>query len=157
MQRTLLANLAIAEVKGVGAKTAELLAKLGIVSVQDLLFHLPLRYEDRTRICAIKDVWPAQQVSVQGEVVSSDITFGKRRSWVVVLQDGSGSITLRFFHFSAAQKNAVTPGVRLRCFGEVKRGMRGVEMLHPEYKVVKDEGPPEVAETLTPVYPTTEG
>lgn len=157
MQRTLLANLAIAEVKGVGAKTAELLAKLGIVSVQDLLFHLPLRYEDRTRICAIKDVWPAQQVSVQGEVVSSDITFGKRRSWIVVLQDGSGSITLRFFHFSAAQKNAVTPGVRLRCFGEVKRGMRGVEMLHPEYKVVKDEGPLEVAETLTPVYPTTEG
>ncbi len=157
MQRTLLANLAIAEVKGVGAKTAELLAKLGIVSVQDLLFHLPLRYEDRTRICAIKDLWPAQQVSVQGEVVSSDITFGKRRSWVVVLQDGSGSITLRFFHFSAAQKNAVTPGVRLRCFGEVKRGMRGVEMLHPEYKVVKDQGPLEVAETLTPVYPTTEG
>ena len=157
MQRTLLANLAIAELKGVGAKTAELLAKLGIVSVQDLLFHLPLRYEDRTRVYPIAELWPAQQVSVQGEVVSSDITFGKRRSWVVVLQDGSGSITLRFFHFSAAQKNAVTPGVRLRCFGEVKRGMRGVEMLHPEYKVIKEEGPPEVAETLTAVYPTTEG
>lgn len=157
MQRTLLANMAIAEMKGVGAKTAELLAKLGIVSVQDILFHLPLRYEDRTRLCAIRDIWPAQQVSVQGIVQSSDIIFGKRRSWVVVLSDGTGSITLRFFHFSAAQKNAVTPGVRLRCFGEVKRGMRGVEMLHPEYKVVKDEGPPEVAETLTPVYPTTEG
>ena len=157
MQRTLLANLAIAEMKGVGAKTAELLAKLGIVSVQDILFHLPLRYEDRTRLCAIRDIWPAQQVSVQGIVQSSDIIFGKRRSWVVVVSDGTGSITLRFFHFSAAQKNAVTPGVRLRCFGEVKRGMRGVEMLHPEYKVVKDEGPPEVAETLTPVYPTTEG
>lgn len=157
MQRTLLANLAIAELKGVGAKTAELLAKLGIVSVQDLLFHLPLRYEDRTRVYPIAELWPAQQVSVQGEVVSSDITFGKRRSWVVVLQDGSGSITLRFFHFSAAQKNAVTPGVRLRCFGEVKRGMRGVEMLHPEYKVIKEEGPLEVAETLTAVYPTTEG
>jgi len=149
--------MAIAEMKGVGAKTAELLAKLGIVSVQDILFHLPLRYEDRTRLCAIRDIWPAQQVSVQGIVQSSDIIFGKRRSWVVVLSDGTGSITLRFFHFSAAQKNAVTPGVRLRCFGEVKRGMRGVEMLHPEYKVVKDEGPPEVAETLTPVYPTTEG
>ncbi|WP_333797838.1 ATP-dependent DNA helicase RecG [Rheinheimera sp.] len=157
MQRTLLANLAIAEMKGVGAKTAELLAKLGIVSVQDILFHLPLRYEDRTRLCAIRDIWPAQQVSVQGIVQSSDIIFGKRRSWVVVLSDGTGSITLRFFHFSAAQKNAVTPGVRLRCFGEVKRGMRGVEMLHPEYKVVKTDEPLEVAETLTPVYPTTEG
>ena len=121
--------------KGVGAKTAALLEKLGLHSVQDILFHLPLRYEDRTRVYPIADTWPAQQVSVQGVVQSSDITFGKRRSWVVVLRDGSGSITLRFFHFSAAQKNAVEPGVTLRCFGEVKRGMRGVEMLHPEYKI----------------------
>jgi ATP-dependent DNA helicase RecG len=157
LQQTLLANLAIAHLKGVGAKTAALLAKLGLESVQDLLFHLPLRYEDRTRVCPIADAWPAQQLSVQGTVVSSEITFGKRRSWVVVLQDGSGSITLRFFHFSAAQKNAVVPGVLLRCFGDIKRGMRGVEMLHPEYKIIKEDGPAEVAETLTPVYPTTEG
>ena len=103
--------------KGVGAKTAALLEKLGLHSVQDILFHLPLRYEDRTRVCPIADTWPAQQVSVQGVVQSSEITFGKRRSWVVVLRDGSGPITLRFFHFSAAQKNAVEPGVVLRCFG----------------------------------------
>jgi ATP-dependent DNA helicase RecG len=157
LQRTLLSNLAIAELKGVGAKTADLLSKLAIESVQDLLFHLPLRYEDRTRVCPIGDAWPLQSVSLQGEVVSSDITFGKRRSWVVVLRDGSGTLTIRFFNFSAAQKNAVVPGVVLRCFGEVKRGMRGVEMLHPEYKIIKDQEPAEVAETLTPVYPTTEG
>ena len=157
MSRTSLANLAIVHLKGVGAKTAALLEKLGLHSVQDILFHLPLRYEDRTRVCPIADTWPAQQVSVQGVVQSSEITFGKRRSWVVVLRDGSGSITLRFFHFSAAQKNAVEPGVLLRCFGEIKRGMRGVEMLHPEYKVMKDDAGPELAETLTPVYPTTEG
>ena len=157
MQRTLLANLAVAELKGVGAKTAQLLEKLGIVSVQDLLFHLPLRYEDRTRICPIVDAWPLQHVSVQGEVQSSEISFGKRRSWVVVLRDGSASMTVRFFHFSAAQKNAVVPGTLMRCFGEVKRGVRGVEMLHPEYKIMKESGPAEVAETLTPVYPTTEG
>lgn len=152
-----LANLPLANLKGVGAKTAELLHKLGLYSVQDLLFHLPLRYEDRTRVYPIADCWPAQQVSVQGIVQSSEITFGKRRSWVVVIRDGSGSMTLRFFHFSAAQKNAVTPGVPLRCFGEVKRGMRGVEMLHPEYKVLKDDIGPDLQESLTPIYPTTEG
>lgn len=157
MQRTLLSNLAIAELKGVGAKTAALLSKLAIESVQDLLFHLPLRYEDRTRVCPIADAWPLQSVSVQGEVVSSEITFGKRRSWVVVLRDGSGTLTIRFFNFSAAQKNAVLPGVVLRCFGEIKRGMRGVEMLHPEYKIINQQEPAEVAASLTPVYPTTEG
>ena len=157
MSRTSLANLAIVHLKGVGAKTAALLEKLGLHSVQDILFHLPLRYEDRTRVCPIADTWPAQQVSVQGVVQSSEITFGKRRSWVIVLRDGSGSITLRFFHFSAAQKNAVEPGVTLRCFGEIKRGMRGVEMLHPEYKIIKDDAGPELAESLTPIYPTTEG
>lgn len=157
MTTTSLANLAIAQLKGVGAKTAEQLARLGIESVQDLLFHLPLRYEDRTRVCPIADAWPAMTVSVQGEVISSDITFGKRRSWVVVLRDGSGSITLRFFHFSAAQKNAVLPGIQLRCFGEIKRGVRGVEMLHPEYRIVKADAEPLLQESLTPVYPTTEG
>ena len=153
----MLANLAIAHLKGVGAKTAEQLARLGIESVQDVLFHLPLRYEDRTRVCPIADAWPATTVSVQGEVVSSDITFGKRRSWVVVMRDGSGSMTLRFFHFSAAQKNSVAPGVQIRCFGEVKRGMRGVEMLHPEYRIIKADNEPLLQESLTPVYPTTEG
>ena len=153
----MLANLAIAHLKGVGAKTAEQLARLGIESVQDVLFHLPLRYEDRTRVCPIADAWPATTVSVQGEVLSSDITFGKRRSWVVVMRDGSGSMTLRFFHFSAAQKNAVVPGVQIRCFGEVKRGMRGVEMLHPEYRIIKADNEPLLQESLTPVYPTTEG
>lgn len=153
----MLANLAIAHLKGVGAKTAEQLARLGIESVQDVLFHLPLRYEDRTRVCPIADAWPATTVSVQGEVISSDITFGKRRSWVVVMRDGSASMTLRFFHFTAAQKNAVVPGVQIRCFGEVKRGMRGVEMLHPEYRIIKADNEPLLQESLTPVYPTTEG
>ncbi len=152
-----MANLAIAHLKGVGAKTAEQLARLGIESVQDVLFHLPLRYEDRTRVCPIADAWPATTVSVQGEVISSDITFGKRRSWVVVMRDGSASMTLRFFHFTAAQKNAVVPGVQIRCFGEVKRGMRGVEMLHPEYRIIKADNEPLLQESLTPVYPTTEG
>lgn len=157
MTVTALDSLSVSQLKGVGAKVSELLHKLGIQSVQDLLFHLPLRYEDRTRLYPIADLWPQQTATVQGEVISSEITFGKRRSWLVSIRDGSGHLTLRFFHFNAAQKNAVTPGVTLRVFGEVKRGMRGFEMMHPEYKVLKDDQDQNVAETLTPVYPSTEG
>ncbi|WP_166836417.1 ATP-dependent DNA helicase RecG [Rheinheimera pleomorphica] len=154
---TTLANLPVSAIKGVGAKVAEKLDKLGIFSMQDILFHLPLRYEDRTRIYAIADLMPLMHGTVLGEVVSSDIQLGKRRSWLVKIKDGSGYLTLRFFHFSAAQKNAITPGVLLRCFGEAKRGPRGLEMLHPEYRVHNDELLTEVSETLTPIYPTTEG
>ncbi|GAB2908994.1 ATP-dependent DNA helicase RecG [Rheinheimera gaetbuli] len=154
---TPLAARAVTAIKGVGAKVTERLHKLGIVSLQDILFHLPLRYEDRTRIYAIADLMPLMHGTVLGEVVSSEIQMGKRRSWLVKIKDGSGYLTLRFFHFSAAQKNAVTPGVLLRCFGEAKRGPRGLEMLHPEYRVHNDELLTEVNETLTPIYPTTEG
>jgi ATP-dependent DNA helicase RecG len=152
-----LAAQAVTSIKGVGAKVTERLHKLGIFSLQDILFHLPLRYEDRTRIYAIADLMPLMHGTVLGEVVSSEIQLGKRRSWLVKIKDGSGYLTLRFFHFSAAQKNAVTPGVLLRCFGEAKRGPRGLEMLHPEYRVHNDELLTEVSETLTPIYPTTEG
>jgi len=152
-----LANQPISSIKGVGAKVAERLHKLNIFSLQDILFHLPLRYEDRTRIYAIADLMPLMHSTVLGEVLSSEVQFGKRRSWLVKLKDGSGVLTLRFFHFSAAQKNAVTPGVLLRCFGEVKRGPRGLEMLPPEYCIHNDELLSEVSETLTPIYPTTEG
>tara|TARA_R110002126_G_scaffold98045_30_gene228181 strand:- start:510 stop:2591 length:2082 start_codon:yes stop_codon:yes gene_type:complete len=157
LPHTRLDSLSISLIKGVGAKVAQRLEKLGIASVQDLLFHLPLRYEDRTRIYPIADLMPLIHASVQAEVLSSEIQFGKRRSWLVKVSDGSGTLTCRFFHFSAAQKNAVTPGVKLRLFGEVKRGPRGIEMLHPEYRVQQDEPLVQVAETLTPVYPTTEG
>ncbi|MBU1308202.1 MAG: ATP-dependent DNA helicase RecG, partial [Gammaproteobacteria bacterium] len=152
-----LAAQAVTTIKGVGSKVTEKLHKLAITSIQDILFHLPLRYEDRTRIYAIADLMPLMHGTVLGEVVSSDIQLGKRRSWLVKIKDGSGYLTLRFFHFSAAQKNAISPGVLLRCFGEAKRGPRGLEMLHPEYRLHNDELLTEVSETLTPIYPTTEG
>lgn len=154
---TSLASISISSIKGVGAKVADRLHKLDIYTLQDILFHLPLRYEDRTRIYAIGDLMPLMHGTVLGEVLSSEIQMGKRRSWLVKIKDGSGVLTLRFFHFSAAQKNAVTPGVLLRCFGEAKRGPRGLEMLHPEYRIHNDELLTEVSETLTPIYPTTEG
>ena len=100
-----LAQTSVTELKGVGAKAAEKLAKLAIVSVQDLLFHLPHRYEDRTRIYPISDLQPHLHTSIQGEVMSCDIQFGRKRMLVLRLSDGTGTVTLRFFHFSAAQKN----------------------------------------------------
>ena len=151
-----LATLPITQLKGVGAKVAEKLAKIGLNTVQDVLFHLPSRYEDRTRIYAIGDCRPFTHVSILGEVMSADIQYGKKRMLVVKLSDGTGTITLRFFHFGTLQRNMMTPGNELRCFGEIRTGKWGLEMMHPEFKLIEADTE-ELEETLTPVYPTTEG
>ena len=152
-----LVHTKLVELKGVGAKAAEKLSKLALYTVQDLLFHLPHRYEDRTRIYPIADLQPHLHSSIQGEVMSCDIQFGRKRMLVVRLSDGTGTITLRFFHFSAAQKNNLAVGSHIRCFGEVKAGKYGFEIMHPEYKAVDFENPQAMQESLTPVYPATEG
>ncbi len=151
-----LATLPITQLKGVGAKVAEKLAKIGLNTVQDMLFHLPSRYEDRTRIYTIGDCRPFTHVSILGEVMSADIQYGKKRMLVVKLSDGTGTITLRFFHFGTLQRNMMTPGNELRCFGEIRTGKWGLEMMHPEFKLIEADTE-ELEETLTPVYPTTEG
>ena len=151
-----LAQSPITTLKGVGAKVAEKLQKLGLRTVQDVLFHLPLRYEDRTRIYAIADCRPFTHVSIQGEVKDANIQYGKKRMLVVKVADGSGTITLRFFNFGAPQRTMMTPGNTVRCFGEIRTGKIGIEMMHPEFSLV-DENAELVEETLTPVYPTTEG
>lgn len=153
---TSLATMPITQLKGVGAKVAEKLAKLNLVTVQDMLFHLPMRYEDRTRVYSIGDCRPFTHVSILGEVKSADIQYGKKRMLVVKLSDGSGSITLRFFHFGTVQRTMMSPGNQVRCFGEIRTGKWGLEMMHPEFAVIEDDAAP-VEETLTPVYPTTEG
>ncbi|MDC8831984.1 ATP-dependent DNA helicase RecG [Alteromonas gilva] len=153
---TSLATMPITQLKGVGAKVAEKLAKINLATVQDILFHLPARYEDRTRIYAIGDCLPFTHVSVVGEVKSADIQYGKKRMLVVKLSDGTGTISLRFFHFGAVQRTMMTPGNRIRCFGEVRTGKWGLEMMHPEFSLIDEDAPP-VEDTLTPVYPTTEG
>ncbi|MDN3652385.1 ATP-dependent DNA helicase RecG [Thalassotalea ponticola] len=156
-----LANLAqvpVSVLKGVGPSIASKLEKLGLCSVQDLLFHLPLRYEDRTRVYRIRDLMPGIHVAVVGTVVDNHVQFGKRRMLLVRINDGSAELTLRFFHFSAAQKNNLSTGATVRCFGEIQRGGRGFEMIHPEYKIAdanQDAIP--VEQTLTAVYPTTDG
>ncbi|MBQ4837551.1 MULTISPECIES: ATP-dependent DNA helicase RecG [Pseudoalteromonas] len=153
-----LAHYPITDLKGVGPKAAQRLAKLGIAQVQDMLFHLPLRYEDRAKTYSIASLMPHMHVSVEGEIEQANITFGKRRMLVCQINDGTGRLTLRFFNFSAAQKNAMQPGKIMRCFGEARRGRVGLEMAHPEYHIHSSaEASDSVDESLTPVYPTTEG
>jgi len=151
-----IAAISVRELRGVGPKLAAKLAAYGIREIEDLLFHLPLRYQDRTRVTPIAAAREGMDVVVEGEVKLADIVYGRRRSLVARIQDGSGTLTLRFFHFSAAQKNNFRPGTALRCFGQVRRGGSGLEMYHPEYRQI-EPGNQTLDETLTPVYPTTEG
>ncbi|OQX48223.1 MAG: hypothetical protein B0D87_06845, partial [Candidatus Sedimenticola endophacoides] len=147
----------VTALKGVGPRNAERLRRIGVETVQDVLFHLPLRYQDRTRVTPIGSLRQGDQVVVEGDIELADVHFGRRRSLLVRLADGSGSLTLRFFHFSTAQRAALARGSRLRCFGEARRGPTGWEMVHPEYKQLGEPGGGEMEESLTPVYPTTEG
>ena len=144
--------------KGVGDKLASKLAEsLGLHSLQDLLFHLPLRYEDRTRITPIAALRPMDHVVVQGEIVSSEIQFGKRRTLLCRIRDQNGLLTLRFFHFNPNQKKSMQPGKQLRAYGEVRPGPYSLELVHPEYRVLKEDENPALEQSLTPIYPTTEG
>ncbi|WP_180342976.1 ATP-dependent DNA helicase RecG [Aeromonas veronii] len=143
--------------KGVGSKMLEKLERLGLATVQDLLFHLPLRYEDRTQVWPIGDLPPGLHGAVEGEIQDTQLVMGRRRMMVCRISDGTGPLTLRFFNFTAAQKNSLAAGRLIRCFGEVRPGKYGLEMAHPEYKLLGEEQAGQTEEALTPVYPTTEG
>lgn len=152
-----LEDLPVTTLKGVGNALAGTLAKLGIHSLQDLLFHLPHRYEDRTRVIPMGSLRLGDTGVVEGTVMRADMVMGRRRSLQVTLKDDTGFLALRFFHFSAAQKNQLTEGVRVRCYGEVRPGRAGFEFYHPEYQVNPPPMSPPGEATLTPVYPLTEG
>ena len=155
---TELSNVPVTVLKGVGEAMAEKLAKVGLENLQDVLFHLPLRYQDRTRVVPIGQLRPGQDAVIEGVVSGADVTMGKRRSLVVRLGDGSGVLSLRFYHFSNAQKEGLKRGTHLRCYGEARPGASGLEIYHPEYRALNgDEPPPPVDQTLTPIYPSTEG
>ncbi len=134
---------------------ATLFARLGIRREQDLVLHLPIRYEDETRITALGALRPGDTAQVQGVVVRQEIVARPRRTLAVELRDDSGSITLRFFHFYGSQLRQFAVGNRVRAFGEARGGLFGLEMVHPRYRVV-DEGEP-LPQALTPVYPTVSG
>lgn len=152
-----LQQLPVTALKGVGSQLAAHLARLGIYSVQDLLFHLPRRYLDRTRVSPIGSLQPNSYAVIEGEVRLADLVQGRRRSLMVRLQDGTGSVSLRFFHFSNALKQRFSPGTRLRVYGEVRRGSAGLEFYHPEFDELDKAGPAPAEASFTPVYPTTEG
>ena len=154
---TSLDDIEVTVLKGVGKALAETLAKLGIHSLQDLLFHLPHRYEDRTRVISMGQLRIGDVGVVEGEVMKADLVMGRRRSLQVTLKDSSGFLVMRFFHFNAAQKNQLSEGTRVRCFGEVRPGRAGYEFYHPEYQINPPPMPAQGEATLTPVYPLTEG
>ncbi len=150
--------------KGVGPSVATKLEKLGIYRIQDLLFHLPLRYEDCTRIVPIGSLRHGQQAVIEGIIDHAEVRYGGKRragmggrSLLCHVSDGTGSVLLRFFYFNASQQASLVNGVRLRCFGEARYSNHRIEMVHPEYRRIFDQQASVVEETLTPVYPKTEG
>ncbi len=155
--QTVLSANDLRNLKGVGPRLQERLARLGIHSVTDLLFHLPFRYQDRTRVVPFGALRAGDEAVVEGIVQLSQIQYGRRRMLLARLHDGTGSLTLRFFHFNASQQAQLKEGSRLRCFGEVRRGAAGLEMVHPEYRRLEGDEPVSVEEQLTPIYPTTDG
>ncbi len=142
---------------GIGGQTAKRLEKLGIYRVLDLVFHLPLRYEDRTRIIPIGSLTPDQTALICGTVEFTDVITSGRGSFICKISDGSGFISLRFFHFNAGMQKRLEVGTLLSCFGEVRFGFSGLEMIHPEYKKISSREDCLTETTLTPVYPLTEG
>lgn len=155
--RPALAKIPLTTLKGVGEKVAKKLQKLGLVSIQDAIFHLPLRYEDRTRVASIAQLRPGQSANIVIEVQQAEIKYGRKRMLLVRAKDDSGTLTLRFFQFSAAQLKQFTVGTRLLVFGEIRHGMAGAELIHPEYQLLKHGETVKLEPNYTPIYPTTEG
>ena len=142
---------------GVGPALAAKLENLNLGRVEDLLFLLPLRYEDRTQLIRLGALVAGNRCLVTGEVLLAEVAFRGRRNLLVRISDGSGQLTLRFFHFSRQQQAQFQPGVRVTCFGEARKGRGGLEMIHPEYRVLRDDQDAAINESLTPIYPATEG
>ncbi len=141
---------------GIGPGAAEKLKRLGIGTVRDLILHLPFRYEDRTRSVPLSELAVGEEQLVTGQVQTSRIVQGRRRALLTTIGDGHGVLNVRLFHFGARQRQILQSGGWMRCFGEVRAGPQGLEMVHPEYRLHAEE-PPAAAPELTPVYRVTQG
>jgi len=151
-------NASVATLPGVGPALLEILERVGLSTLQDLWFHLPLRYEDRTRITPIRDLRHGESAQVQGRIEAIEKSFRYRPQLrIAIVDDSRQTLTLRFFHFNNAQVNQLAVGGRLRAFGEARFAKNGFEMVHPQYRRIADDDAAIVEEQLTPVYPTTEG
>ena len=149
-------SIPIRALHGVGEAVAQLLAKLSIHHSDDLLFHLPRDYEDRSRIIAMADVQVGRSVLLEGSVQAVESQNGRRPSLAVKLSDGSGQVTLRFYHVYNGLKEKFGIGQNFRVFGEIRLGARGIELYHPEVKAVSLASPLPAAQ-LSAIYQTTEG
>lgn len=152
-----IASLPVTALKGVGPKLADKLRRLNLHTVQDVLFHLPLRYQDRTRLMRIGSLRPGREAVVEGEIELADVIYRGRRSLICRVSDGTGHLHLRFFYFNAIQQQNLARGRRLRLYGSVRFGPVGLEMIHPEYEFTNGAQPAPAEENLTPVYPSTTG
>ncbi|MFV5368055.1 ATP-dependent DNA helicase RecG [Acinetobacter junii] len=146
----------VQQLQGVGAAAASLLEKLHIFSTDDLLFHLPRDYEDRSTIIPMNQLVVGRSYLLEGEVKSIDFPPGKKKSFAALLQDDFGKVTLRFYHIYKGLTDRIKPGARLRIFGEVRVGARGLELYHPEIQVIQQHTALPKTQ-LTAIYPSTEG
>ena len=147
----------VSTLRGVGEKVAADLGRLRLKRVTDLLFHLPLRYQDRTRLTPIGALRAQHEALIEGVIEVTQVIYARRRALLCRVSDGSGALNLRFFHFNQAQQARLAAGRRVRCYGEVRRGPHVLEMVHPECQIIAQDGPVAVAAELTPIYPSTEG
>ena len=149
-------NNCVTSLNGVGKALANKLAKIHIHTLLDLLLHIPLRYEDRTHVVPLNQLRPGMHCLIEAEVTGSALQRGRRTSLQVRLLEQNVRLNLRFIHFHANQAKNFATGKKIRCFGEIRPGPQGLEMVHPEYHLF-DQQPPELEATLTAVYSTTEG
>ena len=145
----------VENIKGVGPKIAETLSILGIQQVEDAVFHLPYKYEDRTQLTPIGDAPYEVPLLIEGEIVKSTVVFRGRRMLITEIFDGTGRLTMRMFHFAMAQHKNLQEGYKIRCFGTIRHGPKGKEMIHPQYQVFPKDEEIEIANSLTPIYPST--
>jgi len=148
-------NHPIQNIRGVGPKIADALSNLGIYQIEDAVFHLPYKYEDRTNLIPIGDAPYETPLLVEGEIVKSTVVFRGRRMLITEIFDGTGRLTMRMFHFALAQHKNLKEGHRIRCFGTIRHGPKGKEMIHPQYQVFSKDEKVEIEDHLTPIYPST--
>ena len=148
---------AVTALSGVGPQMAIKLEKVHVHTVQDVLFHLPSRYEDRTNVSPLGSLLPNVSTVVIAQIEAAQVVYGRRRSLLVRVSDGTGMLTIRMFYFNRSQEKSFQRGLWLKCFGEVRPGAKGYEMIHPEYRISSSEPSGGMDTQLTPVYPTTDG
>ncbi len=155
--QTKLSTIPVTQLKGVGNKVAEKLAEISINNIEDLLFHLPSKYQDRSRVHPIGSLRQGESALVCGQIEAASIIFGKRRSLVCKISDGTGILDIRLFYFSMAQKKQFIRGETIQCYGQATLVGRNFSMIHPEITYLKGRSEPKLEQGLKAIYPTTKG